>query len=241
MSWATHDVEPYIIKQHLRGKISFVAILIGSWGPDLFTKWFIYGIDVFGVELRADDPAAFHRGWPGVGLTHSLFFGIVVAAVFFGITRSRSWSLGLLVGIWAHVLSDTLDTNGVMLFFPLSLDRVSFGAWAYAGETGRYLDGAAYFSSLGFVWDGFWLLLVVLNWKVLTTAYFRTEIAPYDPFWTFTGRYLPESALVVLYRGAFFYGATRWIAWLIWAHVVNSYEFDLSWGGPFWVEPCPSC
>lgn len=30
MSWATHDVEPYIITKRLRGRISFVAILIGS-------------------------------------------------------------------------------------------------------------------------------------------------------------------------------------------------------------------
>ena len=107
MSWATHDVEPYIITKHLRERISFVAILIGSWGPDLCTKWFIYGIDIFGIEIRADDPAQFHRSWPGVGFTHSLAFGIAVAAVFFALTRSRSWSLGLMVGIWAHVLSDT--------------------------------------------------------------------------------------------------------------------------------------
>lgn len=236
MSWATHDVEPYFIKKHLRGRISFVAILIGSWGPDLFTKWFIYGIDVFGIEIRADDPAKFHRSWPGVGFTHSLAFGIAVAAVFFALTRSRSWSLGLMVGIWAHVLSDTLDTNGVMLLFPLSFERVSFGAWAYAGETGRYVDGAAYFSSLGFVWDAFWIGLVMLNWRTLTLDYFRAEIAPFDPFWTFTGRYLPESALVVLYRGAFFYGSCRWVAWLIWAHVFHDNAFDLSWGGPWWVD-----
>ena len=31
------------------------------------------------------------------------------------------------------------------------------------------------------------------------------------------------------------HGVTRWTAWLIWAHVVNSFEFDLSWGGPGWV------
>jgi membrane-bound metal-dependent hydrolase YbcI (DUF457 family) len=241
MSWATHDVEPYIIKQHLRGRISFVAILLGSWGPDVFTKWFIYGIEVFGVEIRADDPAKFHRGWPGVGFTHSLFFGLAVGAVFFLLTRNRAWALGLLVGIWAHVLSDTLDTNGVMLFFPLSLERVDFGAWAYAGETGRYLDGAAYFSSLGFVWDGFWIALVALNWRVLSLEHFRAEVVPYDPFWAFAGRLLPEAALVVLYRGAFFYGTCRWLAWLIWVHVLHDYDLDLSWGGPYWVAPCPSC
>ncbi len=46
---------------------------------------------------------------------------------------------------------------------------------------------------------------------------------------------------MVLYRGACFYGATRWIAWLIWAHVVHDYGFDLSWGGPGWIFSCPNC
>ena len=242
MSWATHDVEPYVIKRHLGGierrlgfRISFVAITFGSWAPDLFTKWFIYGINVAGVEIRADDPAQWHRDWPGLGFTHSLFMGVVVGLLWWAVTRHKGWAVGLMIGIWAHVLSDTLDTNGVMLFFPFSLERVSFGAWAYAGETGRFTDAAAYFSSLGFVWDGFWIALVLLNWRVLTTDYFRSDIRPEDPFWTWLGAYLPEQALVVLYRGPFFYGVTRWVAWLIWVHVLHDNEFDLSWGGPYWV------
>jgi membrane-bound metal-dependent hydrolase YbcI (DUF457 family) len=241
VSWAAHDVEPYLIKQHLRGRVSFIAVLLGSWGPDVFTKWFIYGITVAGVKLRADDPAQFHRSWPGVGFTHSLMMGIVVGALCFLLTRNRPWSLGLMVGLWAHVLSDTLDSNGVMLFFPFSLDRVHLNAWVYAGEVGRYLDGAAYFSSLGFVWDGFWLALTLLNWRVLTLAYFRAEVVPNDPFWPFVGRWLPESGQVVLYRGAFFYGACRWVAWLLWAHLLHDYAFDLSWNGPSWVPRCPTC
>lgn len=242
MSWATHDVEPYVIKRHLGGlerrlgfRISFVAITFGSWAPDLFTKWFIYGINIAGYEFRADDPAQFHRSWPGLGFTHSLFMGVAVGLLWWLFTRHKGWAVGLTIGIWAHVLSDTLDTNGVMLFFPFSLERVSFGAWAYAGETGRFTDASAYFSSLGFVWDGFWIALVLLNWRVLTTDYFRSDIVPEDPFWTWVGAYLPEQALVVLYRGPFFYGVTRWIAWLIWAHVLHDNAFDLSWGGPDWV------
>ena len=245
MSWVAHDVEPYVIKEHLRlfhlPDVSYVALQFGSWGPDLFTKWFIYGIILFGVVLKADDPARFHRGWPGVGFTHSLAMGVVVGGLCYLLTRNRAWSLGLLLGLWAHVLSDTLDSNGVMLFFPFSLERVHLDAWAYAGEVGRYLDGAAYFSSLGFVWDGFWLLLVLVNWRVLTLDYFRTQIVPSDPFWAWLGKYLPEAGQVVLYRGAFFYGATRWIAWLIWTHVLHDFPFDLSWDGPYWVPPCPSC
>lgn len=243
MSWATHDVEPYVIMRHLGGlqrrlgfRISFVALLIGSWGPDVTTKWFIYGVNLFGYEFKADDPAKFHRSWPGVGFTHSLAFGIAVGLAFYLITRHKGWAAGLMLGVWAHVLSDTLDSNGVMLFFPLSFERVHFDAWAYAGSTGRYIDAAAYFSSLGFVWDGFWIALVFLNWRVLSTEYFRAEIAPGDPFWGWLGARLPEEALVVLYRGALFYGACRWIAWLIYVHVLHDYPFDISWGGPDWVK-----
>ena len=46
MSWAAHDLEPYVFQRHL-GKgvaISFVAVVLGSWGPDLLTKWLVYGI-----------------------------------------------------------------------------------------------------------------------------------------------------------------------------------------------------
>ncbi|MBI1885122.1 MAG: metal-dependent hydrolase [Chloroflexi bacterium] len=235
MSWATHDLEPYIIQRHLGRWVSFSAVLIGSWGPDVFTKWFVYGISIGGLELQAGDPSDFHRSWPGAGFTHSLAFGVAVAAVVFLLTRSRMWSLGLMVGIWAHALSDVLDTKGTMLLFPFSTMRIHFDAWAYAGEAGRFLDAAAYFSSLGFAWDGFWLAMVLLNWRVLTLDYFRAEVLPRDPFWKLVGKVFPESAQLVLYRGAFFYGTTRWIAWLIWAHVLHSYAFDLSWGGPFWI------
>jgi len=241
MSWVTHDVEPYVIRRHLRGHVSFVAILLGSWGPDLLSKWFVYGVQIGGVELRASDPARFHRGWPGVGFTHSLAFGVATGVLAFLVTRNRAWSLGLAIGILAHVLSDTLDSNGVMLFFPFSLARVHLDAWAYAGEAGRFLDAAADFSCLGFVWDGLWLALVVVDRRVLTLDYFRTVIAPGGPFWRFLGRFLPEGGQLGLYRGAFFYGATRWIAWLIWAHLLHDYPFDLSWGGPRWVTPCPDC
>ena len=59
-----------------------------------------------------------------------------------------------LIGQWAHSLTDTGDTVGTMLFFPFTTHLFSIGAWAYAGELGRQVDAGAYFSGLGFVWDG---------------------------------------------------------------------------------------
>ena len=236
MSWVAHDVEPYVIQRHLGVRISFLAVLFGSWSPDLITKWLVYGMDVGFANLHVNNPSDFHRSWPGVGPMHSPIFGVLLAVVVYAVTRHKGWALGLMIGLWSHSFSDTLDTKGTMLFFPLTNYRVSFDAWAYAAESGRGLDTAAYFSCLGFVWDGFWLALTAVHWKVLRADYFHDTVMPADPVWGWMGRYLPAPALLVLYRGALFYGAGRWVAWLLWAHVLNTNEFDLSWGGPSWIE-----
>jgi hypothetical protein len=137
-------------------------------------------------------------------------------------------------------VTDATDTAGTMLFFPLTTERLSIEAFAYAGHLGRFADAAAYFSSWGFVLDGFWVVYGLLSWRILTRSYFVTTIVPADPFWRWAGRLLPEAALLALYRASFFYGTTRWVAWLLWAHVLNSFPFDFSWGGPDWVYESPA-
>jgi membrane-bound metal-dependent hydrolase YbcI (DUF457 family) len=237
MSWAAHDLEPYAIQRHLGAKVAIVPLLIGSYAPDMTTKWFVYGIEVFGIELKADNPVQFHRGWPGVGFTHTLAFGLVVAALILVFGRSRIWAFSFLLGHIAHVLTDMGDTIGVMLFFPFSTETYSIGAWAYAGHVGRLLDAGAYYSGLGFVWDGVFVIYGLISWRILTREYFRDVIVKADPrFWGWLGRWLPETALVALYRASFFYGTTRWIAWIIWAHVIHDFPLDLSWGGPGWID-----
>src|SRR5829696_223218 len=69
-------------------------------------------------------------------------------------------------------------------------------------------DAAAYFSGLGFVWDGVWVVYGLLSWRILTKAYFRATIVPADPTWVWMGRWLPETALLALYRASVFYGTT---------------------------------
>src|ERR1043165_7375888 len=81
MSWAAHDVEPYAFQWHLKLKVAFVPLLIGSYAPDMMTKWFVYGIHLGPWDLKASDPAQFHRGWPGFGFTHSFVYGLAIGLI----------------------------------------------------------------------------------------------------------------------------------------------------------------
>jgi hypothetical protein len=234
MSWAAHDLEPYALQRHLKLKVAFVPLLLGSYSPDMMTKWFVYGIHIGGIELKADDPVQFHRGWPGFGFTHSLLYGVAICLIFWKLFGSKSWGVSFLIGQWAHALTDTGDTVGTMLFFPWTY-HFHLDAWAYAGQTGRITDAAAYFSGLGSIWDAVWMVYGLYSWRVLTSRYFDDYIFPADRFWSRLNRVVPRTALVALYRAAFFYGSCRWIAWTLWAHVLHHYPYDLSWGGPYWV------
>src|SRR5215218_1630587 len=234
VSWAAHDLEPYAIQRHLKLKIAFVPLLFGSYSPDMLTKWFVYGIHLGPWELKASDPAQFHRGWPVFGFTHSLLFGAVLGLLIWKGFGSKLWGLSFMIGQWAHALTDTCDTLGTQLLFPWTF-HFHIDAWAYAGQTGRLTDAAAYFSGLGGMWDVVWIVYGLISWRVLTSAYFDSVIYRADAFWPWVNRWVPRGALIVLYRAAFFYGTSRWIAWTIWAHVIHHYPYDLSWGGPHWV------
>ena len=230
MSWAAHDLEPYAIQRHTRIKVAFVPLLIGSYSPDMMSKWFVYGIHIGPWDLKAHDPAQFHRGWPGLGFTHSLLYGVVVGLLLWKGAGSKTWGISFLIGEWAHALTDTGDTVGTMLFFPWT-QHIHLDAWAYAGQTGRFTDAAAYFSGLGAMWDAVFLVYGLYSWRVMTRTYFDDVIFPADRFWSWLNRL--DSArrrCSRVYRAAFFYGTSRWIAWTIWAHVIKHYPYDLELG-----------
>lgn len=150
MSWAAHELESYFIQKHVKARVSYLAILLGCLLPDLFTKLPVYGLSFGILHIKAEhDPWKYHRGWLGVGFTHSLAFGIVFATVVLGVSKSRAWFLGLIIGEAAHVLTDTFDSVGTMLFFPFTTQHYTIGMWAYVSQQGRYGDAAAYYSSLG--------------------------------------------------------------------------------------------
>lgn len=238
MSWAAHDFETYVIQRHFGLRMSFLAILVGTYVPDAFTKWYVYGVSKGPIEFGAAHPAQFHRGWPGAGFTHSITFIAVIALAVFLATRSKPWALGILAGGLAHSLTDTSDTVGTMLLWPFWNENISTGIWAYAAEVGRYDDAGAYYSSLGVVMDAAWLVIALLHFEVFRSRYFWRVVVPADPWvWGKIGDYLPERALLALYRAGMFYGVTRLIFWTAWAHIANDYAWDLSWGGPGWITP----
>ena len=185
----------------------------------MFTKWFVYGVGVFGFEVKASNPAQFHRGWPGFGFTHSMVFGVLMALVIYAVWRKPVIAYSFLIGQWAHSLTDTGDTVGTMLFFPFTTHLYSIGAWAYAGELGRQVDAGAYFSGLGFVWDCIWVVWAILSWRVLTRS---TSGRRSSSVTRSSGGRVRRSRplLLAVYRAAYFYGVCRWVAWTIWAHFV---------------------
>lgn len=235
MSWAAHEFENYVIQRHAKTSASFLAIALGAFAPDLLTKALVYGVHLGPIDLRSDDPMRFHRSWPGVGFTHSLLFGALLAVLMLRFTRNRPWALGVLLGCWAHALTDLNDTAGSMLFFPLSTAPVSTGMWTHAAVLGRYHDAAAYYSGLGGVWDTFWLLMVLLfARRTLSARYFHEVVRPTDPGawdWIAHRFRLDDRGLVAIYRGWFFYATCRLVAWSTFTRLRTDQALDLTWAG----------
>ena len=243
MSWAAHELESYFLQKHIKARVSYLAVLLGCLLPDLLTKLPVYGIHIGNKTLiKASTPYVYHRGWPGVGPTHSLVFGVLVGLLILWVTKNRAWALGIVIGQWAHVLTDTFDSAGTMLFFPFSTQHYSFGMWAYAAQAGRYGDAAAYYSSFGGAWDLFWLAMALTGLLVFRREFFFNKVVPVDPVWAWIKRRFDPSdrTLMALYRAFFVYGACRIFGWFGWARLFNpdrgTEGMSLVWGGPRWVD-----
>jgi hypothetical protein len=251
VSWAAHQFEVYAVQAHLpikmKGKVSFWGIWLGDFTPDFLSKFWVYGITINHKHYGAKVPERWHRGWPGMGPTHTLFLGVLFAGGLWLWKRNRALTVGYMLGFAAHVLTDVNDSVGTMLIFPFTTLNWSLRTWAYAATVrgGKYLDAASYYSSLGLVMDLFWLVVVLCSWRVLTREHWRREIVPGDPHvWSWLDRFLPERGMVALYRATFVYGVARIVAWSTWAHLLaqpvingvrhHGYPYDLSWTGPWW-------
>jgi membrane-bound metal-dependent hydrolase YbcI (DUF457 family) len=237
VSWAAHDLEPYLIRWKIGAAISLPFCLLGSYSPDMFTKWAVYGLDFSGGKELVSDPVQLHRGWPGVGFTHTLFFPLLVSGVIYLLSKQKIWAVSFLIGAWAHVLSDTLDSVGVMVLFPFSTWHLHFNVWQYVGQAGRRRDAVAYYTSLGGAWDIFWALWLATRWRVLTTAYFDTQLFPKDPFWPWLLGKSNRTFCLTVYRASAFFGFASIVGWMLWALFVNEFHPHLDWnlGGPSWA------
>ena len=208
MSWAAHEFENYFLQRHTGLKASFLGSSLGTFAPDLFTKALVYS---------SDDPAQFHRGWPGVGLHPLVHLRL----------RRRAWACWRSPAAGAGrsasssgsgpTSSPTSPTPpGVMPFFPFSTEKVTISMWKHAAAAGRYGDASAYYSSLGGVWDLFWFVMLLL----FATRTLRARLlprawwSPADPRawgWLHRKLRLAEHGLLLLYRGFLFYGLGRMI------------------------------
>jgi len=235
LSWAAHDLEPYVLRAKLGAKISLPVCLLGSYSPDIATKWLVYGVSLGGDRLRVSDPVQFHRGWPGVGFTHSYAFGLLISAIILAVTRNRVLAFSFMIGQWLHVTSDMLDSVGVMAVFPFSTHHVSTDTYAYAGELGRLSDAHAYYTSLGGICDLLFVLLLIPYWRVLTRDYFDREVITSDPAFIYLRARIGMLPCRTLYHASAFFGVTSVFGWLIWALVWNRWHVDWHLGGPNWV------
>ncbi|MGD9696752.1 MAG: metal-dependent hydrolase [Thermoleophilia bacterium] len=237
MSWAAHDLEPYLFRVKLGGIISLPLCLAGSYSPDILSKWAVYGIGWSGRHKLVDDPVQLHRGFPGVGFTHSLAFGVLLAGLIYLASKNRSWALSFLLGCWAHVFSDTLDSVGVMVFFPFSDWHLHLDVWEYVGQAGRKEDAIAYYTSLGGAWDALWAIWLAVHWRMFTSEYFHREIVPKDSFWLWMRTKASDAAMLTLYRASAFFGVASIIGWFAWALFINEFHNAIDWslGAPHWA------
>ena len=198
MSWAAHQFEVYLVHAHLprrmRGGVSFWAVAAGDFLPDFLSKFWVYGFTIGERHYGASVPHQWHRGWPGMGVTHTVAFGLVVAALVWLWRRNRAATVGVALGCIVHVVADLGDTAGVMLLFPFSTASFTLQLWAYGATSdgGKYLDAAAYYSSFGMVADVVWLVALLFSWRALTRDHWRDEVVPAEPgLWRRLGTVMP--------------------------------------------------
>ena len=222
MSWAAHQFEVYAVEAHLPKKMV---------GPDQLVRDLLRRLhprlprEVLGVRhhdqrppLRRDQAVPVAPRLAGHGhQPHAVLRRPRARLGIWAWKHNRAWTIGYLLGFAAHVLTDVNDSIGTMLLFPFSTLNWSLHTWAYAATVkgGKYLDAAAYYSSLGFAMDLFWLIVVLVSWRVLTREFWRTQVVPADPHvWSWLGQWFDDRGLLAIYRSVFFYGVCRMIAWI---------------------------
>ena len=151
-----------------------------------------------------------------------------------GLTRSRSWAIGILIGQWAHVLTDMGDSAGVMPFFPFSTEPVTLGLWTHSclGGPLRRRSGVLQRPrcAVGSRLDARDTALrqAGADRRVLPRG--DRSRRPAGWAWLHRTFRLPEHALLMVYRGIFFYGLGRMLSWFLYARFDARVPFEPVWG-----------
>jgi membrane-bound metal-dependent hydrolase YbcI (DUF457 family) len=139
MSVTAHLTEQFVLKKHFN-KLNIRWLILGSYIPD---GW---GIDRLFMLFNT----AMHRDI-GFGWLHSLSLPVLISLpIYFLFGR---WAfISFLLSVELHVLTDTLDSLGVMLFWPFDTTKYSLDIWPWYDQ-GTLVDLRIYFtypSSLAF-------------------------------------------------------------------------------------------
>ena len=96
---------------------------------------------------------------------YRIFVGLTALALFvilFAILRGSRTGIVVRAAVQRPAMTGALGHDVDALF----MCTFGLGAWSYAGQYNRLIDAGAYFSGLGFVWDGVWVVYGLLCWRM---------------------------------------------------------------------------
>ena len=155
MSWLAHFTEQVVFKKHMP-KLDLRWLLIGGMAPDALG---LLKILIYTRVLEYEQ----HRGME-FGAMHTLFFGFLIAGiVYFYYLRKNNWirndvaimwSVSVLIGEFSHIISDSFDSKGCMLFWPYLTEQYGIGFWEYRAHYGLSND------FMYFHWGNVWAPII---------------------------------------------------------------------------------
>lgn len=141
MCWLAHVTEQFVFKKHGL-KLDLRWLLVGGLAPDVFG---LLKVGIYTGLIAMEQ----HRGQQ-LGTFHTPFFGLLLTlGVYLVYTRRASWkptlgakltAVSVLVGQWSHIVSDSFDSKGCMLFYPFSKVRYPLSLWEYRADRGFVND-----------------------------------------------------------------------------------------------------
>lgn len=141
MCWLAHLTEQFIFKKHA-GRLDLRWLLVGATVPDVFglLKVAIYTGLIDHKQHRSGQLGTFHTPFFGVLMALGVYLFYLHGAGWRPNLRAKLMTLSVLVGQWSHIISDSFDSKGCMLFYPFSKTRYPMGFWEYRADRGLVND-----------------------------------------------------------------------------------------------------